>query len=666
LPLSDNRYFGASKTAMIMKRYFFLFVVAVFTMHLYGQQPMTANLLWKLGRVNGVGLTPDAKHVVYTVSTPDMEANKSTTIMYQIPVEGGAAVEISKNPVPDKNISPNGRHKIFHREMKVLPIKGVDKYPELSKSNAYVFDDLMIRHWDTWEEGAFDHVFVSPLNNGIATSEIDIMAGEPYDCPQKPFGGDEDYIFGPEGTTVLYVTKKKFGKDYAVSTNTDIYEYDLQTRTTRNLTEGRMGYDINPTYSKRGALGYLSMRRDGYESDKQDIIVYVEGQHINLTAHRDDIHVESYKWSADGTHIYFTAPINGTQQLFDIPFDYPNVTSTPVIRQVTKGDFDITGIVGQSKNLLVVSRTDMNHAAELYTVNVDDGVMQQLTHVNDGMYKNIAMVKTERRWVKTTDGKDMLVWVIYPPDFDPNKKYPTLLYCQGGPQSPLTQFYSFRWNFQLMASNGYIVVAPNRRGMPGHGTEWNEEISKDHGGQVMDDYLSAIDAVSREPYVDKNRLGAVGASYGGYSVFMLAGIHEGRFKSFIAHDGIYDMRSMYGTTEELFFVDWDWGGPYWDKKNKAAQKTYKKFNPINFVDKWDTPIMIVQGGKDYRVPVEQGLQAFQAARLKGLNARLLYLPDENHWVLSAQNALVWQWEFYKWLRETLPAETTPVNSPGKS
>jgi len=646
-----------------MKRYIFLFLAFVLAFNLHGQQPITANLLWKLGRVNGLGLTPDGRNVVYSVSTPNVEANKGTTVMYQIPIEGGTPVEITKNPVADKNISADGRYMLLHKEMKVLPIKGSDKYPELPKSNAYVYDDLMIRHWDTWEEGAFDHVFLSPINNGVPTSEIDLMPGEPYDCPQKPFGGDEDYIFNPKGTTVLYVTKKKFGKDYAVSTNTDIYEYDILTRTTRNLTEGRMGYDLNPAYSKFGYLAYLSMKRDGYESDKQDIIIYSENKHTNMTAHRDDIHVESFKWSVDGTHIYFTAPINGTMQLFDLPVSIP-VTGAPVIRQITSGDYDVAGIVGQSKSLLVVSRTDMNHAAELYTVNVENGMMNQITHVNDSMYKYISMVKTERRSVKTTDGKDMLVWVIYPPDFDPAKKYPTLLYCQGGPQSPLTQFYSFRWNFQLMASNGYIVVAPNRRGMPGHGTEWNEEISKDHGGQVMDDYLSAIDAICKEPYVDKERLGAVGASYGGYSVYMLAGIHEGRFKSFIAHDGIYDMRSMYGTTEELFFVDWDWGGPYWDTKNKAAQKNYKKFNPINFVDKWNTPIMIVQGGKDYRVPVEQGLQAFQAAKLKGLNARLLYLPEENHWVLSSQNALVWQWEFYKWLRETLPE--TPEAAPGKS
>lgn len=414
-----------------------------------------------------------------------------------------------------------------------------------------------------------------------------------------------------------------------------------------------MGYDINPSYSKREMLAYMSMKRDGYESDKSDLIIYDGVKHINMTAHRDDIHVDRYRWSADGLHIYLISAVNGTKQLFELPVPYP-VTDTPQeIRQITSGDFDIDGVVGLSRQGLVVSRRDMNHATELYTLNIKDGAMRQLTHVNDDIYNSVAMVRTERRWVKTTDKKDMLVWVIYPPNFDPHQKYPTLLYCQGGPQSALTQFYSFRWNFQLMASEGYIIVAPNRRGMPGHGTEWNESISKDHGGQVMKDYLSAIDAVSKEPYVDNDRLGAIGASYGGYSVFMLAGIHEGRFKSFISHDGIFDMRSMYGTTEELFFVDWDWGGPYWDTKNKAAMNTYKKFNPVNYVDKWDTPIYIIQGGLDYRVPVEQGLSAFQAAKLKGLKARLLYLPDENHWVLSAQNGLVWQREFYRWLKETL-------------
>lgn len=643
-----------------MKRYIFLLSASFFFLQLSAQNVMTPELLWKLGRVSGLGISRDGKSVIYSVSTPDAEANKSSRKMYSIPVTGGSATEITTNPVPDKNISPDGKHMLSHKEVQVKPITGKDKYADLSKSNAYVFDDIAIRHWDTWEEGAFDHVFVSDLVNGEPTNEIDIMKDQPYDCPQKPFGGDEDYIWNPDSKSVVYCTKQKFGKEYAVSTNTDLFQYDLAKKTTTNLTAGRMGYDINPSYNSKQQLAFLSMTHDGYESDKQDLIIMENGRITNLTGTHDEIHVEGYSWSADGTKLYFTAPIDGTQQLFEV-----NASSPFTMRQVTKGDFDVASIVGQSGNTLVVSRTDMNHAAELYTVNIADGAMKQLTHVNDDIYKNISMVKTERRWVKTTDGKQMLVWMIYPPNFDPSKKYPTLLYCQGGPQSALTQFYSFRWNFQLMASNGYIVVAPNRRGMPGHGTEWNEEISKDHGGQAMKDYLSAIDDASKESYVDKDRRGCVGASYGGYSSFMLAGMHDGRFKSFIAHDGIFDMRSMYGTTEELWFVDWDWGGPYWDKSNKAAQKTYKKFNPINFVDKWDTPILIIQGGKDYRVPIEQGLQAFQAAKLRGLNARLLYLPEENHWVLSAQNALVWQREFYKWLSETLPAKSSSV-SPGRS
>ncbi|MEO8116340.1 MAG: alpha/beta fold hydrolase, partial [Bacteroidota bacterium] len=297
-------------------------------------------------------------------------------------------------------------------------------------------------------------------------------------------------------------------------------------------------------------------------------------------------------------------------------------------------------------------RTDMNHAAEIYSVALSDGGMTQLSHVNDQAYKNIAMCKTERRFVTTTDNKKMLVWVIYPPSFDPAKKYPTLLYCQGGPQSALTQFYSFRWNFQLMASQGYIIVAPSRRGMPGFGTAWNEEISKDWGGQAMKDYLSAIDDVSKEPFVDKNRLGCVGASYGGFSVFELAGMHNKRFKTFIAHDGVFDFRSMYGTTDEMWFENWEKGGAYWDKNNAVAQKSFSQ-SPSNFVDKWDTPIMIVQGGRDYRVPIEQGQQAFQAAQLRGIKSKFVYLPEENHWVLKPQNAMVWQREFFGWLKETL-------------
>ena len=637
-----------------MKHHFVFLLFTLFTISSFAQEKMTPELLWKLGRVSALGISKDKKYIIYSVSTPDVDANKSKRRSYIIPVNGGNATEIN-NPdslLVNEKISPDGKYMISNKEVLIKKIQSADAYPDLKKSNVYVFDNLNNRHWDTWEDGKFDHVFISKMENGKPIDEKDLMPDEPYDCPQKPFGGDEDFIWGPDAKNVVYVSKKKFGKEYAISTNSDIYSYNIETGKTEDLTADNKGYDVNPSYNKNGTLAWMSMKRDGYEADKQDIIASTGLGKVNLTGHRDDIHVEGFRWSEDGKNIFFWAPINGTLQLFEV--DYTGATTKlPDIKQITKGDFDITGVVAQSGNTLIVSRTDMNHAAELYSVDVSNGSMKQLTHVNDSTYNTIGMCRTERRWISTTDGKKMLVWVIYPPNFDPAKKYPTLLYCQGGPQSPLTQFYSFRWNFQLMASQGYIVVAPNRRGMPGHGTKWNEEISKDHGGQVMKDYFSAIDAVSKEKYVDKDRLGCVGASYGGYSVFMLAGIHKNRFKTFIAHDGIFDTKSMYGTTEEMWFVNWDYGGPYWDKKNTAAQKAYNQFNPSNYVDKWNTPIMIVQGGKDYRVPIEQGLQAFQAAQLRNIKSKLLYLPDENHWVLSAQNALVWQREFYKWLDETL-------------
>lgn len=393
------------------------------------------------------------------------------------------------------------------------------------------------------------------------------------------------------------------------------------------------------------------MKRDGYEADKNDLIVSFKGMNINLTASWDGT-VDHFKWSADGKKVYFIAPIDGTKQLFEVNF--PGLTKIAIqVHQITNGDFDVNDIVGFSGDNIIVTRADMNHATEIFSFHLKKKTWKQLSNVNTETYNSLALSKTERRYVTTTDGKKMLVWVILPPNFDASKKYPTLLYCQGGPQSALTQFYSFRWNFQLMAANGYVVVAPNRRGMQGHGVEWNEQISKDWGGQVMDDYLSAIDDVAKESYVDKTRLGCVGASYGGYSVFYLAGIHNNRFKTFIAHDGVYNTQSMFGTTEEVFFNNWDFGGAYWEKDNAAAQKTYTTFNPMNAVEKWNTPILIIQGGKDFRVPIGQGQEAFQAAQLRGIKSRFLYFPEENHWVLKPQNAQVWQREFYKWLKETL-------------
>jgi dipeptidyl aminopeptidase/acylaminoacyl peptidase len=621
------------------------------TVSLSAQNRMTPELLWQLGRVNAVGISRDGKQMVYTVSTPGIAENKSKVKRYAIPLTGGAAFETEESLVEDKSFSPDGQFKISVQDVKINKVQGKDFYPELDKSNVQIYDGLNFRHWDTWEDGSFSHLFVHPMIKAKPGEGKDLMEGEPFDCPQMPFGGEEDYTWRVDSKKIVYVAKKKAGTAYAVSTNTDLYEYDVIGGTTVNLTEGMMGYDTEPSFSVNGVLGWLSMKRDGYESDKNDIIVRNGSVTTNLTEQWDGS-VNHFRWSLDGKKIYFVAPVGGTIQLFEV--DYPGFTKKiPVVKQITNGEFDVTGMAGQFGNNMAVSRTDMNHATELYTVDLKTGNMTQLTHVNDAVYSKLSLSKIEKRLVPTTDGKQMTVWVIYPPNFDPAKKYATLLYCQGGPQSPLTQFYSFRWNMQLMAANDYIIVAPNRRGMYGHGVAWNEQISKDHGGQVMQDYLSAIDAVAKEPFVDNARLGCVGASYGGYSVFFLAGMHNNRFKTFISHDGIFDFKSMYGTTEEVFFTEWEYGGPYWDKTNAVAQKSYAQFDPSNFVDKWNTPILIFQGGRDYRVPDGQAFEAFTAAQLRGIKSRLIYLPTENHWVLSAQNAQVWQREFFKWLKETL-------------
>ncbi len=616
------------------------------------QNVLTPELLWSLNRVSAVGLSSDDSKVVFAVTQYNTNNNSKSTSYFTIPVEGGEAIPVENHQdiVRNRNLSPDGKFLLSTREVKVKKVAGVDFYPELEKSEVYIYDQLNYRHWDKWEDGAYNHVFVSPVVNGEPTAGIDIMEGEPYDCPQQPFGGEEDYIWNRDGTKVLYVTKKKYGTEYAVSTNTDIYMYDIASAVTTNLTEENKGYDTQPAYSANGMLAWLQMEQDGYESDKNDLVLLMDDQKVNLTKDWDNT-VRGFLWAKNGKSIFFTAAVEGTVHLFQV--SVPKKAGKPVeIKQVTEGQFDITGLVDQVGNQLVVSRTDMNHASELYTVNLKSGEMAQLTHANDSIYDRIGLSRVEKRMVTTTDNKEMVTWVIYPPGFDSSKKYPVLLYCQGGPQGALSQFYSYRWNFQLMAAQGYIVVAPNRRGMPGYGVEWNEQISGDYGGQNMRDYLSAIDDVAKEPYVDTDRLGCVGASYGGYSVFYLAGIHEGRFKTFISHDGIFNTRSMYGTTEELFFVNYDLGGPYWEH-NPTIEKSYGDFNPIEKVSQWTSPIMIIQGGKDYRVPIGQSLEAFQAAQLRGIKSKLLYFPEENHWILTAQNGLVWQREFYKWLEQTL-------------
>ncbi len=666
--------------------FLFLFSpIALFAQH----NIMTPELLWSLGRLSVVGISPNHQTLIYSVKTYNLKTEKSVDAYYFLNLKNKKAVSTiifnkKKFVQWDKNglyareggklyksndegkrwtvissqvkdavdirISPDGEWVAFSKPVLVEKVMAKKIYPELSKSTAQVYTDLNYRHWDKWNDGNASHVFLASINNPRTVAR-DILKNEPYDCPQKPFGGQEDFIFSPDSKSIIYVCKKKAGKDYAQSTNTDIYEYHIIDKSTNNLTEGMMGYDMAPAFSPDGRkLAWLSMKTDGYEADKNDLVVMDlnSKEKSNLTAAWDETIDGSILWANDNQSIFFSASIKGTQQLFQV--NIPEKKSAANVKQITSGDFDVTDLWAQNGNAIIAGRTDFNHATELFNIPLNKGTMAAITQVNDVAYGKIRMGTSKLQMVTTKDGKQMGVWVIYPPDFDPAKKYPTLLYCQGGPQDALSQFYSFRWNFQLMAANGYIIVAPNRRGMPGWGVEWNASISKDWGGKPIQDYLDAIDALSKESYVDKDKLGCVGASYGGYSVYQLAGVHNNRFKTFIAHDGIFDMKSWYGTTEELWFANWDLGGNYWQK---PMPEGYQKFNPSNFVDKWNTPIMIIQGGIDFRVPIGQGLEAFQAAQLKGIKSKLLYFPDENHWVVNPHDALVWQHEFFKWLKETL-------------
>ena len=646
------------------------------------QNVMTPEILWSMNRLGVSAISPENSSLVYKLSSTDLKTEKSSSKTYFLNLKSKEATNLDlgkKSLIQwDKNglyakegdkiflskdagktwtefytladadlikISPDGKKIAFSREVQMETVYGKNKYEDTPNSSAQIYTDLNHRHWDSWNEGKYNHVFVVNTTESGDKAK-DLLEGKTWDSPQRPFGGSEDFEWSPNSAELLYVVKPFSGKEYVTSTNTDIFAYNLASGNTRNLTEENKGYDNHPVFSPDGKyLLYTSMKRDGYEADKNDIKImdWKTGAKTNLTADWDESATGSIAWSADSKNIYFSAAIKGTKQLFSLN------PSTRKVTQLTNGNWDVNDVYFGNKKEILVSRTDINHSADLFSVNPKNGKMTQVTDVNKETYAKIDQGKTEMRMVKTSDGKEMGVWFHYPPNFDPNKKYPTLLYLQGGPQSALTQYFSTRWNFALMAANGYIIVAPNRRGMPGWGTKWNEDISQDWGGQPVRDYLAAADYAKTLPFVDGDRMGAVGASYGGYSVYMLAGVHENRFKTFISHNGLYDMKSWYGTTEELFFANWDIGAP-WDQ---PTPKAYTEFNPSNYSQNWNTPIMIIQGGLDFRVPYEQGNQAFQTARLKGLKSKFLYFPDENHWVLKPHNALVWQREFFGWLKETL-------------
>jgi dipeptidyl aminopeptidase/acylaminoacyl peptidase len=676
-----------------MKR-IILFVLSLSVSFLYSQNKMSPDMLWELGRVGLEDVSDDGEEVLYGVSYYDTDANSSTRELYMVDTEdderkqltnfgkrvysasflkdddmigfvmGGQyyTMDLESGELVKKTNIEGGISNVkaypfddqimlvFSKEFKTMESLS-DQYPDLPKAEAMITDDLMYRHWDTWSDDKSQHVCFTRLPWVNGKTEVmdftDIMKGEAFDSPMLPFGGSEEFELSPDGEQIAYVCKKLSGKEYALSTNSEIYLYTIANAKTTNITEGMMGYDKNPSWSPDGKyFSWTSMPRDGYESDVNSLwIMDLESKEkLKLT---ENEHISGYSW-ADDDKIYIGLPKDGTQQIHEIEFRWKPGKSKRISTGTTLDSrHNYTGFVPAGKNL-VVTRQDMNHATEIFMYDGKD--LMPVSKVNDALYAKIDSSHVEKRMIKTTDGKDMLTWVIYPPNFDPSKKYPTLLYCQGGPQSQVSQFYSFRWNFQLMAAQGYIVVAPNRRGLPGFGPEWNEQISKDWGGQAMKDYLSAIDAVSEEPFVDKEKRGAVGASYGGYSVYMLAGIHEGRFNALISHCGLFNLKSWYGSTEEMFFANWDLGGSYWDPKN---DNTYKLFDPSNYVQNWTAPILVIHGGLDFRVPINQGMEAFQAAQLRDVPSRFLYFPNEGHWVLSPQNGLVWHSEFFGWLDKWL-------------
>ena len=647
---------------------------------------LTPEALWAMGRINSVHPDPISGVVAYTISYYSVEENRSTSWIRLARTDNNGKLQpinefVGHSPTWyngklcyineegkvvignqiltgfDKDIdgfllSPGGDKIILIAQVKTVS-STADKHPDLPLASGRVIDDLMYKHWDEWTETA-PHPFLcdlSTLNSKLSTlNSIDLLEGTPYESPMKPFGGVEQLAWSPDGKTIAYTCRKKSGLEYAISTNSDIYLYDLTTGTHTNLTEGNGGYDTNPSYSPDGQwIAWQSMERDGYESDENRLMI----QHLQTGERRFltqgmETHVDSYYWKNNNS-LVFSAVWHATSMLYEVNLQGEHIC-------LTTGQYDYIpgGNIGDTYYCL---RHSMREANEIYTftspiANTPSPIIQ-LTHENDNIYSQITMGTVVPRWQKTTDGKQMLTWIIYPPHFDPNKKYPTLLYCEGGPQSPVSQFWSFRWNFMMMAANDYIIVAPNRRGLPGFGNEWNEQISGDYGGQCMKDYLSAIDEfVASEPYVDKDRLGCVGASFGGFSVYWLAGHHDKRFKAFIAHDGIFNMEMQYLETEEKWFANWDMGGAYWDKSNKIAQRTFAN-SPHLFVDKWDTPILCIHGEKDYRILANQSMAAFDAAKMRGVEAQLLIFPDENHWVLKPQNGILWQRTFFAWLDKYL-------------
>ena len=651
---------------------------------------LTPELLWNIGRISDIQLSPNASEILFGVTWYDLDKNKGNRELYIMNTDGSQRHQITHTQVSeyDARWTPEGKITFISTESGTPQVWIMDKngknrkqltrvkngvngykfstdmsllvyatdvprqrikeelFEGLDKTSGRLMNDLMYRHWDSWVD-AYSHLFFASFDGQQVSEGIDIMEGEPWESPVRPFGGMEQVTISPDSKTIVYTCRKKQGKEYALSTNTDLYAYSLATGQTTNLTSGMMGYDMEPVFSPDGKyLAWWSMERDGYEADLQRLFLLNLTTGEKIYASKDfDGDVSQIAWSKTGDMIYFISNHQATYQIYSYSL------ADGKIRQITDGMHDFKTVVDGGNKLYGIRMT-IQQPDEIFSIDPSNGEITEISFINKDLFSQITLGRVKERWTKTTDGKMMKSWVIFPPHFDSLKSYPTLLFCEGGPQNATSQFWSYRWNFQLMAAHGYIIVAPNRRGVPGFGQEWKEQVSGDYGGQNMKDYFSAIDDIASEPWSDENHLGAVGASYGAFSVYWLAGHHNKRFKAFIAHDGMFNLESQYLETEEMWFVNWDLGGPYWEKDNAIAQRSYAN-SPHHFVDKWDTPILIIHSEKDYRIVASQGMSAFNAAVLRGIPAEFLYFPDENHWVLQPQNSVLWQRVFFDWLDQWL-------------
>ena len=581
-------------------------------------------------------------------------------------------ISSEKTDVNGYLFSPDEKHVVLIHDVptETSIIKNDDDLP---KATGMVINELMYKHWDRYVRSV-PHPFIANFDGSQVTNARDILDGQPYESPMCPFGGIEEFAWSPDSKSLAYVMRKKTGRDYAISTDSDIFLYNLETGKTKNLCKPEnykspvvnatsslkhqiqynenedynLGYDDKPKFSPNGKyIAWTSMKHDGYESDRTRLCVFEfsTGSKTYVTETFDS-GVNDFVWDDNSKELYFSGVWHGKTNLYKTNLKGEVSKITDEVCDYTLVDVD------SRQNKLLTKKQSMSMADDIFFVEIKKGTSYQLTNINESIYNKLTFGEVKERWVKTIDGKQELCWVIYPPHFDKNKKYPTLLFCEGGPQSPVSQFWSYRWNFQIMAANGYIIIAPNRRGLPGFGYEWLTQISGDYTGLCMKDYLSAIDDICKEPYVDKDRLGCVGASFGGYSVYWLAGNHDKRFKCFIAHDGIFNTQQQYLETEEMWFPNWDMGSAPWVKPGGEMQKVYSE-SPHMFVDKWDTPILCIHGQKDFRIEYTQAESAFNAARLRGIPAQLLLFPDENHWVLKPQNAILWQRTFFRWLDKWL-------------